>query len=104
MFSGHRNRCELISQGAAMGVAAAFGAPVGGILFSLEEASSFWSKRLTWQSFLGTMLAAFLAKLAKSGFTAINASGFIEFPDNDATFREWELPIFSIIGLVTGLL
>eukprot|EP00931_Biecheleriopsis_adriatica_P088474 TRINITY_DN62787_c0_g1_i1.p1 TRINITY_DN62787_c0_g1~~TRINITY_DN62787_c0_g1_i1.p1 ORF type:complete len:1040 (+),score=220.78 TRINITY_DN62787_c0_g1_i1:393-3122(+) len=104
VLKGHRNRCEFVSQGCAIGVAAGFGAPVGGILFSLEEASTYWSKSLTWQAFLGTMIAAVLAKVTKSGFTTLNTSGFIEFPDKDASFDFWELLTFAALAIVTGLL
>mmetsp|Transcript_65824 Transcript_65824/g.122791 ORF Transcript_65824/g.122791 Transcript_65824/m.122791 type:complete len:1154 (-) Transcript_65824:161-3622(-) len=102
VLTGYRNRCDFISQGAAMGVAAAFGAPVGGILFSLEEASTFWSKSVTWQAFLGALVAAVVAKLAKSGFTELPKAGFIEFPDHDAAFKLWEMGIFLAIGLSSG--
>jgi chloride channel 7 len=87
-----------------MGVAAAFGAPVGGLLFSLEEAASFWSKQLTWRTFVGNLIAAVIGKLTKSGFQKLNTSGFIEFPDNNASFEIWELVTFLFVGLACGLM
>ena len=44
--------------GCAAGVAAAFNAPLGGILYSFEEVCSHWSAKMTWRSFFCVVVAA----------------------------------------------
>ena len=48
-----------IGMGCAAGVAAAFNAPLGGILYAFEEVCSHWSASLTWRSFFCVVIAAY---------------------------------------------
>ena len=68
-FRNVLDRRDFITCGVACGVAAAFGAPIGGLLFALEEVASFWSVKLTWQIFFGCGVAVFVTDILNSSFT-----------------------------------
>eukprot|EP00929_Paragymnodinium_shiwhaense_P030650 TRINITY_DN17329_c0_g5_i1.p1 TRINITY_DN17329_c0_g5~~TRINITY_DN17329_c0_g5_i1.p1 ORF type:complete len:795 (-),score=101.19 TRINITY_DN17329_c0_g5_i1:169-2553(-) len=71
LASNEARQLEMISCGAAAGVAVAFGAPVGGVLFSYEEASTVFPR--------ATMVRCFLAS-----FSAVLALQYLD-PDQLGT-------------------
>ncbi|KAK6852422.1 chloride channel protein [Apiospora arundinis] len=48
---------EILSACAAAGVAVAFGSPIGGVLFSLEEMSSYFPLKTLWRSYFCALVA-----------------------------------------------
>ena len=84
------NRRNFISAGAAAGVASAFGAPVGGLLFSMEEVSSFWDMKLSWQIFFCAMISTFTTDLFDSSFR-----GFV-YQGNFGIFKAEQYILFQV--------
>ena len=56
-------------------MSSAFGAPVGGLLFSMEEVSSFWNLKLSWQTFFCCMISTFTTDLFNSAFKGFSYQG-----------------------------
>eukprot|EP01087_Luapelamoeba_hula_P017620 TRINITY_DN5568_c0_g1_i2.p1 TRINITY_DN5568_c0_g1~~TRINITY_DN5568_c0_g1_i2.p1 ORF type:complete len:863 (+),score=110.99 TRINITY_DN5568_c0_g1_i2:151-2739(+) len=104
-FRNDRDQRDFISSGAAAGVAAAFGAPVGGLLFSIEEASSFWSNKLTWRTFFCCMVAAFMVTLCMRGLDPnVSDTGMLRFGLSGSHLYNYiELLPFILIGIIGGL-
>ncbi|XP_017294303.1 chloride transport protein 6 [Kryptolebias marmoratus] len=116
-FRSDRDKRDFVSAGAAAGVAAAFGAPIGGTLFSLEEGSSFWNQGLTWKVLFCSMSATFTLNFFRSGINfnkwgSFQLPGLLNFgefkcPDSDKSCHLWtavDLAFFVLMGLVGGLL
>jgi len=49
---------QVLSAAAAAGISVAFGSPIGGVLFSLEQLSYYFPDKTMWQSFVCAMVAA----------------------------------------------
>ncbi|KTF86100.1 hypothetical protein cypCar_00015400 [Cyprinus carpio] len=110
-FRRDTEKRDFVSAGAAAGVSAAFGAPVGGVLFSLEEGASFWNQMLTWRIFFASMISTFTLNFFLSIYHGkpgeLSSPGLINFGrfDSDTVqYNLYEIPLFIIMGALGGML
>ncbi|KAK2661906.1 hypothetical protein Ddye_000480 [Dipteronia dyeriana] len=109
-FKNDRDRRDLITCGAAAGVAAAFRAPVGGVLFALEEAASWWRSALLWRTFFTTAVVAVVLRgfieFCRSGKCGLfGKGGLIMFDVNSsqATYNTPDLLAVILLGVLGGI-
>ena len=108
---------DFVAIGTAAGVATAFGAPVGGLLFTIEEGCSFYSTSVFWRGFLatsmGVMVLHFLEELKSNPLGIMTASlgvhrDFGLYADFATDYGKvfsyywWELGIFAAMGALGG--
>eukprot|EP01018_Ginkgo_biloba_P013954 Gb_06773 [translate_table: standard] len=110
-FKNDRDRRDLITCGSAAGVAAAFRAPVGGVLFALEEVSSWWRSALLWRTFFTTAVVAVVLRalidFCESGKCGLfGKGGLIMFDVSSVKFsyRTIDLPPVVILGVIGGIM
>lgn len=92
-------RREVLSAAAAAGVAVAFGAPLGGVLFCLEEVAYFFPAKTLFRTFFCCIVAALTLKF-------LNPYGNGKIVMFEVRYhRDWEfieLAAFIIVGMLGG--
>ena len=94
-------RRHLISTGAAAGVSTAFGAPIGGVLFSYEEVSSMFPQKTMIRSFFAAVIAAMT--LWQLDATGTGKLTMFQVQLNDPA-HPIEYVVFVLLGVLGGLL
>ncbi|KAJ5782281.1 hypothetical protein N7457_004055 [Penicillium paradoxum] len=91
---------EILTASAAAGVAVAFGSPIGGVLFSLEEMANYFPLKTLWRSY-------FCALVATSVLAAVNpfrTGQLVMFQvEYDRTWHFFEFLFFIFLGIFGGL-
>ncbi|KAJ1733005.1 hypothetical protein LPJ61_001768, partial [Coemansia biformis] len=93
-------RRELLSAASAAGISVAFGAPIAGVLFSLEQVSYYFPAKAMWRSLFCATVAAVTLKL----LNPFRNGKLVPFQVTyDRTWDLFELWFFVIIGVICGV-
>ena len=92
---------EILSAASAAGVSVAFGAPIGGVLFSLEEVSYYFPLKTLWRSFFCALVAAFVLQSINPFGNEHSVLFYVEY---NKPWIFFELIPFLFLGVVGGII
>lgn len=91
---------NILVASSAAGVAVAFGSPMGGVLFSIEEISNLFKLSTMWESYYCSLIAVAFLQLMNPFRTGQVVMFEVKF---DKDWHLFEVPIFIILGLFGGV-
>ncbi|KAH8130798.1 hypothetical protein ACSS6W_010814 [Trichoderma asperelloides] len=91
---------EVLSAAAASGISVAFGSPIGGVLFSLEQISYFFPDKTMWQSFVCAMSAAVILQ----AFDPFRSGKLVMYQTKYShDWQGFEILPYAILGIIGGV-
>lgn len=106
-FANDAERRSLITIGAACGFAASFGAPIGGLLFILDDIASFFDQGMFLRVLVANALGTFCLALYRgdlSSYGAIQFGTYDTTDDNIFVDRFIEIPFWILLGIGMGIM
>ena len=94
-------RREILSASAASGVGVAFGAPISGVLFSLEEVSYYFPPKTLFRTFFCCIAASLSLKFLNPYGTGKIVIFEVRYLTD---WRSFEMVIFILLGMLGGVL
>ncbi|OAS99263.1 chloride channel, other eukaryote [Blastomyces dermatitidis ER-3] len=91
---------EILTATAGAGVAVAFGSPIGGVLFSLEEMASYFPLKTLWRSYFCALVATGVLAAMNPFRTGQLVMFQVKY---DRTWHSFELIFFVLLGVFGGL-
>ena len=98
--SNEARKREVLSAAAAAGISVAFGSPVGGVLFSLEQLSYYFPDKTMWQSFVCAMIAAVTLQALNPFHTG---KIFLYQVTYSTGWHDFEIVPFVLLGIAGGI-
>lgn len=90
---------EFLTATAAAGVAVAFGSPMGGVLFAMEEISAVFQLLTLWKSYV----CALIAVATLYAFNPFRTGQLVLFEVTyDSSWHYYELPFYALLGVFGG--
>jgi len=105
IYANESRKSEMLAAACAVGVACCFGAPIGGVLFSIEVTSVYFAVRNYWRGFFAAVIGAIVFRLLSVWFEreeTIVAVFRTTFP-NVFPYDPQELFVFALIGVICGV-
>ncbi|CUM65225.1 uncharacterized protein PRCAT00002856001 [Priceomyces carsonii] len=91
---------EFLTATSAAGVAVAFGSPMGGVLFSIEEISSVFQLSTIWRSYFCSLVAV----TTMAAINPFRTGQLVMFEVTyDTVWHYFEIPMYIILGIFGGL-
>ena len=90
---------EILSAASAAGMSVAFGAPIGGVLFSLEQVSYYFPDKVMWHAFVCAMIAAVSLQAINPFRTGKLVLWQVTYDRNWHDFEIWSFVVIGLMGV-----